>query len=371
MRRLLQIAADGNPGGGTTVILGICDDLASRGNWEVSLLINKDSYALIEASKRGLSAYGCNFFSSRFDLTIPWRIRKLIDQIRPDLIHVHGGRAAHQFNLAPLKGLKCALVYTVHGYHFANRPPPFRLLGRIAEKMIAKRVNHVCFVSKADESIGIQHGIVKTGCQSSVIYNGIDPNDLPVNDDSVRTHDIVFIGRLVRQKNPHFAIDVIDKLKEHGVTLLMVGGGELESSVRARAQALGVSHLVTFTGQLARAAAVASLRRARVYLFPSRWEGLPVGPMEAMYCGVPVVGSRIGGTDEVVSNGEDGVLIERFDASLYARSIMDLLKNDGLRQKYVENGKKKVAGRFLRNISSDSYLDLYDRVYRERQGSYA
>ena len=369
MRKLLQISADGNPGGGTTVVLGICDDLTSRRSWDVSVLSNRNSYALMETSKRGLCAYGCNFFSSRFDLTIPWRMRKLIDQIRPDLIHVHGGRAAHQFNLAPLKNLKCAIVYTVHGYHFANRPPFFRSLGRFAEKMIANRVNHVCFVSKADESIGMKHGIVTAGCKSSVIYNGIDPNDLSLGDDCEHTHDIVFVGRLVRQKNPQFAIDVIARMKERRITLLMVGGGELESSVRARARALGVNHLVTFSGELTRAAAVASLRRARLYLFPSLWEGLPVGPMEAMYCGIPVVGSRIGGTDEVVSDGEDGILIDEFDASVYARKILDLLGDDTRYRKYIENGKRKVTERFLRHISSDSYMRLYEQVYRERRVS--
>jgi glycosyltransferase involved in cell wall biosynthesis len=361
-RRVLQIVADGAPGGGTTAVLGLCDDLLATRNWDIHLITARDSYAAEQASNRGVGVHGIVFPASRFDLSLPGKLQRLVQEIRPDLIHVHGARSAHQFSLPPLKNRPYTLIYTVHGYHFPVKPQPLRFLGQVAEKKIAHRVNHVCFVSKADSDIAARLGIIGPGVRHSLIYNGINPDEFTAHESADKTHDLVFVGRMVRQKNPEFVIDVLEKLKGESVKLLMVGGGELEPLVRQRAVALGVDGLITFTGKLARADAIAALCRARLFVFPSRWEGLPIGPMEAMHCGVPVVGSNVGGTGEVVSSGKDGILIDGFDPQIYAEQILRLLRDDRLRQAYIDSGKRKVREEFLRSASSGKYMALYDQL---------
>jgi glycosyltransferase involved in cell wall biosynthesis len=328
----------------------------------VHLATASQSYAATEGVIRDATVHNMHFPASRFDFSLPRTIDRLIEECRPDLIHVHGGRAAHQFSLAPLRGKRLRIIYTVHGYHFPNKSVPLKWLARSAERGIARRVSHICFVSKADEAIAIENRILRSDSPHSIIYNGINPADFPKSTVRENTHDLVFVGRLVRQKNPLFAIDVVHALRNRKVTLLMVGGGELEAEVRQKTQDLSLQDLVTFTGPLSRTEAIASLYRARLLLFPSRWEGLPIGPMEAMYCGTPVVGSNVGGTNEVISSGEDGVLIDEFDADEYAKEIQRLLNDELLLVEYRKNALKKVQGRFLRSASTDKYVTIYEQL---------
>lgn len=360
--RVIQIVADGAPGGGTTAVLGLCEDLASRGAWEVHLITAPDSYADRQARQRGVEVHPLQFPSSRFDMSAPSRLRAIIDTIDAPLVHVHGGRAAHQFSFPPLRRLKGRLVYTVHGYHFRDKRQPLRFLAKLAEKEIARRVDHLCFVSNADRQIAVEEGIIGTASNVSVIYNGINPSDFEYKGDERKDYDLVFVGRMVRQKNPEFVVDVLHELRSDGVTLLMIGGGELEDRVRRRADTLELSQLITFAGILDRSSAIAALRRAKLYIFPSLWEGLPIGPMEAMLNGVPVVGSNIGGTREVIESGYDGILIDGFDPNQYAERIRTLLADEPRRLALSQAARQKIHRSFLRDISSGKYKALYEMM---------
>jgi glycosyltransferase involved in cell wall biosynthesis len=131
-----------------------------------------------------------------------------------------------------------------------------------------------------------------------------------------------------------------------------------------RAEQLGVSHLLTLTGTLSHAEALVALRKARLCLFPSLWEGLPITPMEAMFFGVPVVASKVGGTDEVVVDGETGVLIDGFCPATYAAAIRTLLADPLRLKRLAENGRRRVEALFDRRICSARYAELYARVGR-------
>ena len=196
-----------------------------------------------------------------------------------------------------------------------------------------------------------------------MIYNGINLDIAGAFTPDV-THELVFAGRMVRQKNPLFALDVLHALRNDGVRLLMVGGGDLEANVRVRAEQLGVSHLLTLTGTLSHTETLVALRKARLCLFPSLWEGLPIIPMEAMFLGVPVVASKVKGTDEVVVDGETGVLIDDFRPARYAAAIRSLLSDPSARKRLAENGRRRVEVLFDRRICSARYAELYARVGR-------
>ena len=106
------------------------------------------------------------------------------------------------------------------------------------------------------------------------------------------------IGRLTKQKNQDFLIDVFSGVykKNNNSTLLIVGSGELEYSLKEKVTALGLKESVVFTG--ARADVAALLSAIDVFVFPSLWEGLPVTVIEAQAAGLPCfVSSEI--TDEV------------------------------------------------------------------------
>lgn len=365
MPHVLHVVADGAPGGGTTAVLGLCSDLQDQG-FRTSLITQRDSYGFSTGQAMKLETRGLDFFRSRFDPDVAKHLRTSISELSPDLVHVHGARAGHAFCSRALRDLSSALVYTVHGYHFLKRPLAWRALGWAAERRIAKRADHVVFVSKNDRSIANRLRILGADAQSlgkcSTIYNGIDPHDLDATPAAQPKYDLVFAGRMHVQKNPSFLIDVMAELSADHVTLLMIGGGELEAEVRAYAERRGVASRVTFKGALTRAEALAGLASGKIYVFPSLWEGLPLGPIEAMYYGLPVVASAIGGTDEVVEHHVNGFLLSTFDARSYAAAIRRLLNEPELYAKYSAAGRQRVERLFLRKSCTANYRAVYDRL---------
>src|ERR1051325_4295290 len=119
--RVLQVVADGNPGGGTTHALKILARLNRE--YALGLITQRGSYLMSEATRLGIESFGVEFFRSRFDPEVPIRIRKIAREIRPDFIHTHGGRSAF---FCSLSGIQAPMVYTVHAYHFVHRNFVFR-----------------------------------------------------------------------------------------------------------------------------------------------------------------------------------------------------------------------------------------------------
>jgi glycosyltransferase involved in cell wall biosynthesis len=365
MPHILHVVADGAPGGGTTAVLGLCSDLQSQG-FRTSLITQRDSYGLQTGQDMKLEAHGLDFFRSRFDRSIPKHLQRLISDLEPDLVHVHGARAGHAFCSRALRGISSKMVYTVHGYHFLKRPLAWRALGWVAEKRIAERADQLVFVSKNDRKIAERYRIVGSDPESerkcSTIYNGIDPHDLDATKPARPTYDLVFAGRMHAQKNPLFLVDIMAELAAEDVTLLMIGGGDLESEVRSYAERRGVTSRITFKGALTRTEALSALASGKIYVFPSLWEGLPIGPIEAMYYGLPVVGSAIGGTDEVVLHELNGFLLSAFEPRSYAAAIRRLLREPDLYTRYAAAGRQRVESLFLRRSCTANYRSVYDRL---------
>jgi glycosyltransferase involved in cell wall biosynthesis len=354
---VLQVVADGAPGGGTTAVLSLSRGLLEAG-WDVSLATQPDSYAYHEAAKTGLRAHGVTFFGAASPLAVARQLAGVVQAAKPDLIHAHGGRGMSAFCLPPLRRLAPSLVYTVHGYHFAHKQGVRRWAGWGAECMMARRAARMIFVGNSDRQIAEASRILPASTCASLIRNGVNPADFSPGA-AAPTHDLIFAARMHRQKNPAFVIEIMKALHGTGVTLLMVGGGELEAEVRTLAQRHGVQDAITFTGALPRGETISALRRARLYLFPSLWEGLPIGPIEAMMLGLPVIGSQIPGTDEVVAHERTGILISGFNPCDYAAAILRLLRDAALFKQMSDAARDHATQHFDQRKNIGDHLTLY------------
>ena len=257
--------------------------------------------------------------------------------------------------------LAIPLLYTVHGYHFEHKPWPMRQLATSAERLISARMDLTIFVSNSDRDIAIRNRLVDDD-EAPVIYNGIGDRSRYTGPRDEKVADITYVGRLVRQKNPIFAVEIMSELRDAGLTMAIVGGGELEPDVRQRIAELGLTDHVRMLGPVSREVAIAAIARSRIYLMPSLWEGLPITPMEAMINGVPVVASKVGGTDEVVMDGETGFLIEDFSPKKYAEAIFTILTNKNLYEALSAASRTRVAVTFDRKKSSNLYMEQYRKI---------
>lgn len=357
--RLLQAVADGRLGGGTTHVLQLIETIKEELPVEVHLVAQQHSPALVEAEHRGAVVHGIDFFRSRLDPRVWLRLRRLIADLRPDLIHAHGARAGLPMTRA---AGDVPMFYSVRGYHFSHKPPLVRRLAIAAERRCHARADLTLFVADHDRTLAERVGLL-THCRShQVIKNSLQLDRLPEAEGSGTGRVIGSLGRLVPQKAPLFLLDVLDRLRDDGFTLRIIGDGELMPAMRRRAEELGLSGLVDYQGALPRDQALRSLAGTDMMLLPSLWEGFPHTALEALAMGVPVIAHPVGGVPEIVEHGRSGFLLDRLDPVRWAEIVREVATRPGLRAALVDHGRRAMAQNFSWATNRQTYLDLYRAV---------
>lgn len=146
--------------------------------------------------------------------------------------------------------------------------------------------------------------------------------------------------------------------------LVMVGEGPDRPRATTLARELGVDDRIAFVGSVPRVETLLAI--ADVFLLPSAKESFGLSALEAMACGVPVVGSTIGGLPEVVEHGVSGRLHPVGDVSAMTESTLELLTDDALHRSYAHAARTRAETQFTEDKMSSEYLELYD-VARERR----
>lgn len=157
---------------------------------------------------------------------------------------------------------------------------------------------------------------------------------------------VLFLARLWPEKGVEELLQATAALLPRYplLQLVMAGDGDL-AGVERRAQALGLAGHVQLTGWLAGERKSQELRSAAVFALPSWFEGMPVGVLEAMAAGVPVVASEVGGIPEAL--GPDaGLLVPVRDATALAQALARVLGDVALAQRMGEAGRRRAAELF-------------------------
>ena len=168
---------------------------------------------------------------------------------------------------------------------------------------------------------------------AQVMRMGLDPAP-PA--EAARGRAVLFLGRLVPVKGVDLLLEAFKALagQDPGVELWVAGDGPERQPLERRARELGVR--TTFFGQVAGGQKADLLARAGVLALPSRvlsdgrTDAAPVVLLEAMAAGLPVVAARVGGNAELITHGEDGLLVEPSDPQALALALARALQEPGL-----------------------------------------
>lgn len=148
--------------------------------------------------------------------------------------------------------------------------------------------------------------------------------------------------------------------REAPSVLLMVGEGPERSSAQALARRLGIAARVHFLGTQTSIEEIAGM--AHVLLLPSELESFGLSALEAMACGVPVVGSDAGGLPEVVQHAETGFLLPVGDIEGMAARTIEILKDDVRRRALGDAGRRRAEALFGTDRIVSHYESFYEQV---------
>jgi len=354
--RILQVVADGSPGGGTTHVLQLLRWL--RPSQEVGLVTQPGSFLAGAAEGHGVRVYGADLLDAASVLTHSRTLARIIRQFRPDLVHVHGGRAAAFVAFA---GLLAPSIYTVHGFHFLQQPWPLRHARFAIERRTMRSFDAVVFVSDHDRRVALLRRLPAAGQPCHVVHNGIRLFETG-QPDQKKPAAIGFVGRLEYQKNPLLFLEVAARLP--GQPAILVGDGRLAPRVHAHVEESGLQHVVLL-GAKSHEEVLRILGDMSVLVMTSRWEGLPLVAIEAMWAGVPVVATKVGGVGEVIEDGVSGLLVDSRDPQTIADAVRRLLGDPALRDRIIKNARERVRTSFSEERMLSDLGRVYDSVLRK------
>jgi glycosyltransferase involved in cell wall biosynthesis len=309
-------------------------------------------FAAVEMSDRPRPAH---------DLAAVLRLRRLLREWAPDLVHAHGLRAG-AFAALARAGRPYRLVVTVH-----NAPPaagPGRVVHAALERLTARRADAVTWVS-GDLAARMRRAGARDGGRAVVAAPGFTPPEpgqvAAAREDLGGTDQpaVFAAGRLAEQKGFAVLIDAAARWqgRDPCPRLSIAGEGPLAGALSSRARAAGVA--VRWLGR--RNDVPALMAAADVVVVPSLWDGQPLVVQEALRSGRPVVASRTGGIPDLT--GEDGaLLVPAGDAGALAGAVLSVLGDRGLASRLRSAATERSDMLPSDRDAVDSAIALYRRV---------
>ena len=202
----------------------------------------------------------------------------------------------------------------------------------------------------------------------NVVPNGINVNmfsgverDYDFRRQYAADHEkiILFMGRLVYEKGVQHLVSAMPKILAgyHDAKLVIAGKGGMTDELKAQVNAMGISNKVYFTGYMDAKQVCKMYKCADVSVFPSTYEPFGIVALEAMLSGTPVVVSDIGGLNEIVNHGENGMKSYAGNPNSIADSILALLYNPQLSANVVKNAKNMVKNEYnWAKIAQDTHF---------------
>lgn len=299
-----------------------------------------------------------------FNFNVPRAIRKLASEQPFDIV-VDDINKIPFYTPLYVKTPILALAHHLFGRTiFLEASPPIALYVFLSESLIPLIYRNTKFVvvsnSTRDEMLkrGLRPGNI------SVVYNAVDHSRYRPSAEARSPEPIIgYVGRIKRYKRVDVLLKALKIVKESvpGVRLRVAGTGDHLEALKSLAGRLGLADRVDFMGFVTEQQKIEMLRQVHVVSNPSSKEGWGVTVIEANACGTPVIASDVPGLRDAIVDGETGLLVPYGDVKTLARRLIDVLRDEGLRESLAE-GALKWAGTFSWDASAEGILDEIRKV---------
>lgn len=257
--------------------------------------------------------------SPRSDFRAYRKLKAILSEIEPDVLHLHSskagilGRAAHLFSRS-----KSKLFYTPHGYSFLRKDVSKNTLKMYyAIEKTAQVVVGGTTIACGDTEYEFAQKIGS----AKLVRNGVNIEELhtlyKIPAPPPKNIVVGVLGRIMPQKNPSLFNKIA--LANPHIQFLWIGDGELKHELSAPN--------IEVTGWfVSRSAGLKKLAGIDIYMQTSAWEGLPIALLEAMALEKPIIATNIVGNKDVVVNGQTGFLCD--DLPAFNKALDRLLDRD-------------------------------------------
>lgn len=293
----------------------------------------------------------------------------LVASIRPDVIHAHWLIPQGLMAVLVKRIFGIPVVVTAHGADvFSLRQTPFIWI----KKYIVNSSDRIVTVSQSlarilSEDTGslVEPAVISMGVDASLFSP--DKREEAIREQyGIHGPFLLFVGRLTEKKGVRYLIGAMSLIVSNfpEAKLLIVGHGELEQDLRDQARNCGLEEVVLFVGGVANAQLPVYYATADIFIGPSVQvkggdaEGFGLTFVEAAMSGCLVIGTRIGGVEDIIEDGDTGFLVAPNDADILAEKINNIIGGTKSFQEMKENGRMLMSKKFDWMVIAKQYTEL-------------
>ena len=282
-----------------------------------------------------------------------WWFRKHIKQTQPDEV-VAFMVSVYTVTLLALMGVKIPVISSVR-----NDPAYSNLRKKITRKILLPRSAHVVVQTQQIKQF-FNKNIQK---MTTVIYNPVNEKvfELQPIEKEIR---IISVGRLYPQKDQKMMIEAFAKVSEKFPqwSLIIFGEGPEREALELLVERLKVKDKVSLPGRSENI--IDELNKSKVFCLSSIYEGMSNALVEAICVGLPIVTTKVSGTEELIQDGENGFTVNIGDTDAMATALTKLLGDEGLQKQFAENNKAQ-ASKFETNAIVNQWEEVILKVKNE------
>ena len=324
-------------GGIAQHVQGLKNFLEKNGN-EIDIISSENTFTIPIKGLKNPSFMISSFLKSKF-------------KKNQDIVHAHNIPSALAMKnssgkkILTIHGIFSQQIDQLHGSTTGN-------VSRKYEKDALDWADAITVISK--ESFDYYTSLGYKVCQ---IPNAIDISSLSSEKDKRFQKQVVFAGRLSKEKGIKTLIEICKNIP-NDIDLVIIGDGpEAENIKKIESKYDNIHYL----GSMNHNQTISLINGSEVLIQPSLSEGISTTILESMVCKTAIIASNIGGNTELIQDNESGFLVEPTNHEMFCKKIVELISDERLREKLTNSSYESVK-KYDWKIVGEQYLELYNSL---------
>lgn len=299
-----------------------------------------------------------SYFSKFKYLTLERKVKNLVSQIKPDILHAH---YASSYGFLGASTEFHPYIISIWGSDIYDFPKKNLLFKKFIERNLSK-ADIILSTSRAMADEAKKY----TDKSIEITPFGVDIDLFKPRDSSKKNESDKLIIGTIKAFEKQYGIEYLVKAfsllskKYENIYLELGGSGSKQRELEELTRSLGIEERVKFLGFMQQREVIEALNRFDIAVFPSIFESFGVAAVEAQACGVPVIVSNAEGLKEATCPGRSSILVSKENTEQLAEAMQELITNEKLRENMGKFGRVFVEENF--NIKDN--FDKVDRLYR-------
>ncbi len=280
-----------------------------------------------------------------------------------DFVHVHGLRP-----LEATRGLPVPVIFTNHTSGFLQRIQK----GAFERWRVARRMSHLAAVLAPSHELA--QATIDIGYQGRVefVANGVDVQRFQPAEQTLRATwgvqpdevALLLARRLVEKNGVCVFANAINRLVGQKIRVIFAGDGAERPAVEAILRAGGMHDRCVFLGNIPNAQMPQVYQSADISVLPSFYEATSITGLESMACGLPLIGTRVGGIPTLIQHGDTGLLVEPHSPQQLADSMSTLVSDAATRSAMGAKGRQRACDHFSWTRIAEQTAAIYSECLR-------